>query len=275
MKIPRKLSMTVDCNSVAGNRVIAVCIRMKLRPYFFSKGIMADRKPKIQAIDFLLLAIVLIWTKDGLASGKNQEFQASCRKLGDAVRITATYRDIAPTEDSSQTVKSLKSLSGKTSDPYHHVYGLTHAEPVFSYQFMPRWHIGPDGQVCALPDVSVEIGFSSMRVYLARELKETCRKGVVRDHEMEHVSAWKSHFRAGAKLLESPLRQAFLHARHYPSQADAQVGLKLWVEEEMESLWKRLMTGVITAHRTIDSPLSYNQVNNRLRNCPPDANQPF
>lgn len=226
-------------------------------------------------IDFLLWAMVLLWTKDAPASGKNQEFEANCRKLGNAVKITATYKDIVPREDSSQTVKSLKSLSGKTSDPYHHVYGLTHAEPVFSYQFMPRWHIGPDGQVCALPDVSVEIGFSSMRVYLARELQEACRKGVVRDHEMEHVSAWKSHFRAGAKLLESPLRQAFSQPRYYRTQANAQAGLKLWVEEETKSLWKRLMAGVVSANRTIDSPLSYNQVNNRLRNCPPNANQPF
>jgi hypothetical protein len=235
---------------------------------------MADRKAGIQVVDFLLWIMVLLWTKDGSALGKNQEFQANCRKLGDAVRIAATYKDIASAEDSSQTVKSLKSLSGKTGDPHHHVYGLTHAEPVFSYQFMPRWHISPDGKVCASPDVSVEIGFSSMRVYLARELREACRKGVVRDHEMEHVSAWKSHFRAGAKLLEGPLRQAFSQPRHYPTQADAQAGVKLWVEEEMKSLWKRLMKGVMSAHRAIDSPLSYNQVNNRLRNCPPDVNGP-
>jgi hypothetical protein len=233
---------------------------------------MADRTPGIRLIDFLLWAMVLLWTEDGSASGKTQEFQANCRKLGDAVRVVATYRDIAPAEDSSQAVKSLKSLSGKTSDAYHHVYGLTHAEPAFSYQFTPRWHIGPNGQVCVSPDVSVEIGFSSMRVYLARELREACRKGVVRDHEMEHVSAWKSHFRAGAKLLEGPLRQAFSQPRHYPTQADAQAGVKLWVEEEMKSFWKRLMKGVMSAHRAIDSPLSYNHVNNRLRNCPPDIN---
>lgn len=236
---------------------------------------MADRKPGIQAIDFLFCAMVLLWPKDGSASDKNQEFQANCWKLGDTVRIAAAYRDIVPTEDSSRSVKSLRSLSGKTGDPYHHVYGLTHAEPAFSYRFTPRWHTGPDGQVCALPDVSVEIGFSSMRVYLARELQETCRKGVVRDHEMEHVSAWKSHLRAGAKLLEGPLRQVFSQPRYYRTQADAQAGLKLWVEEEMKLLWKRLMDSAITAHRTIDSPLSYNQVNNRLRNCPPDAHQPF
>ncbi|HVW64545.1 MAG TPA: hypothetical protein VHB01_05980 [Nitrosospira sp.] len=236
---------------------------------------MSDRKPEIRAMGFLLYAMVLLWARDGLASGKNQEFRASCRKLGDAVRIAATYRDIVPTEDSSRSVKSLRSLSGKTGDPYHHVYGLTHAEPAFSYRFMPRWHTGPDGQVCALPDVSVEIGFSSMRVYLARELQETCRKGVVRDHEMEHVSAWKSHLRAGARLLEGPLHQAFSQPRYYRTQAEAEAGLKLWVEEEMKLLWKRLMDSAITAHRTIDSPLSYNQVNNRLRNCPPDARHPF
>jgi hypothetical protein len=229
------------------------------------------REATIRVIDCLIGLTMLLLINNGSASGKNQDFQLNCRKLGNAVEIAVTYRDIAATEDSSQTVKYLKSLSGKSNDPHHHVYGLTRAEPVFSYQFKPRWHVGAKGQVCALPDVSVEIGFSSMHVYLARELQETCRKGVVRDHEMEHVSAWKSHFRAGARLLEGPLRQAFSQPRHYPSQADAQAGLKLWVKEEMNPLWKRLMSGVMSAQRAIDSPLSYHHVRNRLRNCPPSA----
>jgi hypothetical protein len=92
---------------------------------------------------------------------------------------------------------------------------------------------------------------------------------------MEHVSAWKSHFRAGAKLLEAPLRQKFSQPRHYPTKAHAEAGLKLWVEEEMKFFGKRLMDSVISAQRAIDSPISYNQVKNRLRNCPPDPNSPL
>jgi len=233
---------------------------------------MDNQGARIRVMNFLIWSMASLWIKNGSASEENREFKANCRKLGDTVEIVVIYRDIVATEDASHTVKSLKSLSGKTSDPHHHVYGLTHAAPVISYKFKPKWYVGPGGQTCALPDLSVEMGFSSMRIYLAKELQDSCRKGIVRDHEMEHVSAWKSHFRAGAKLLENPLRRAFSQPRHYATEAHAQADLKPWVEGEMKSLQKQLMNGVISAQRAIDSPISYSQVKNRLRNCPPSAN---
>jgi hypothetical protein len=237
--------------------------------------IMDSQEASIRVTDCVIVSMMLLWITDGSASGEIQEFRANCRKLGDTAEIVVIYKDIVVTEDSSRTVKSLKSLSGKTHDLHHHVYGLTHAEPVFNYKFRPKSYVGPGGQTCTLPHVTVEMGFSSLRIYLAKELQESCRKGVVRDHEMEHVSAWKSHFRAGAKLLEAPLRRAFSQPRHYPTKAHAEAGLKLWVEEEMKVFWKHLMDSVISAQRAIDSPISYNQVKNRLRNCPPDANGPL
>jgi hypothetical protein len=203
---------------------------------------------------------------------KNDVFKERCKKLADAATVVVTFVDIATSENSSHTVKSLKSLSGKTGDLHHNVYGLTQAEPTFSYEIRSKWRISPAGKTCMVPDVSVKIGFSSMRVYLARELQDSCRKNIVRDHELEHVSAWKSHFRIGAKLLEEPLRLAFSQPRYYASKARAQADLQPWVEGILKPLHQRMMKSVVSAQRAIDSPISYNHVKNRLRNCPPSAN---
>ncbi len=216
------------------------------------------------------LVLLLLMQNDAAWAG-NDEFQAKCIKLAKAA-VVITFMDITTSENSSHTVKTLKSLSGKTSDPHHNVYGLTHAVPTFSYEIKPRWLIGPAGRTCLVPDVSIKMGFSAMRIYLARELQDNCRKNIVRDHELEHVSAWKSHFRIGAKLLEEPLQQAFSQPRYYASKTQAQVDLRPWMEGVLKPFQHRLMKGVISAQRAIDSPLSYHHVKKRLHACPPSAN---
>ncbi|MBA2658381.1 MAG: hypothetical protein H0U72_02170 [Nitrosospira sp.] len=216
--------------------------------------------------------VLLLLMQNCAAWASNDEFKARCVKLAVAAAVVVTFTDIATSENSSHTVESLKSLSGKTSDPHHNVYGLTHTEPIFSYEIKPRWLIGPAGRTCMVPDVSVKMGFSAMRIYLARELQDSCRKNIVRDHELQHVSAWKSHLRIGAKLLEEPLRLAFSQPRYYASTAQAQADLQPWVEGVLKPLHQRIMKSVTSAQRAIDSSISYTHVKNRLRNCPPSAN---
>jgi hypothetical protein len=215
--------------------------------------------------------VLLLLMQNDVARASNDEFRTACTKLGETVAVVVTFMDIAASENSAHTLKSLKSLSGKTSDPHHNVYGLTQAEPTFSYEIKPRWGINPVGQTCIVLDVSVKMGFSAMRIYLARELQNSCRKNIVREHELEHVSAWKSHFRIGARLLEDPLRRAFSQPRYYASRTQAQTDLQPWAEGVLKPFQQQLMQGVASAHRAIDSPLSYNHVKKRLRACPPSA----
>ncbi|SEK84499.1 hypothetical protein SAMN05216387_103181 [Nitrosovibrio tenuis] len=207
-----------------------------------------------------------------VASANDDRFKADCEKLIGAGKVVVTYTDIVPAEDSSHTIKSLQSMSGKANDAYHSVYGLTHAEPAFRYEINTRWRISPEGQTCMVADVSVKLGFSAMRVYLARELQDSCRKNIVREHELEHVSTWRSHFRIAAKMLEDPLRTAFSQPRYYPSQTQAQADLKPWVEGVLQPFQKQLMNGAAAAQRAIDSPAAYQRVTQRLRTCPPSAN---
>ncbi|SCY61481.1 hypothetical protein SAMN05216420_11045 [Nitrosospira sp. Nl5] len=235
------------------------------------KPMLQERGYRTRIHFFFPSLVLLLLMQNDAAWASNDEFRTACIKLGETVAVVVTFMDIAASENSSHTLKSLKSLSGKTSDPHHNVYGLTQAEPTFSYEIKPRWGISPVGQTCMVPDVSVKMGFSAMRVYLARELQDSCRKNIVREHELEHVSAWKSHFRIGAKLLEDPLRRAFSQPRYYASRTQAQADLQPWAEGVLKPFQQRLMQGVASAHRAIDSPISYNHVKKRLRACPPSA----
>jgi hypothetical protein len=203
-----------------------------------------------------------------MALAGDNSFKADCEKLMGPGKVVVMYTDIVPAEDNSRTVKGLQSMSGKTNDAYHNVYGLTHAEPELRYEFQTRWRTSPDGRTCMVPNVSVKLGFAAMRVYLARELRDNCRRNIVREHELEHVSAWRSHFRIGARMLEEPLRAAFSQPRYYASQTQASADLKPWVEEVLKPLQQRLMNGAMAAQRAIDSPTAYQRVSQRLNACP-------
>jgi hypothetical protein len=207
-----------------------------------------------------------------VASASNDMFKTDCEKLIGPGKVMVMYTDIVAAEDNSRTIKALQSLSGKVDDAYHSVYGLTYAEPEFRYEFQTRWRTSPDGRTCMVPDISIKLGFVAMRMYLARELQDSCRRNIVREHELEHVSAWRSHFRIGARMLEEPLHMAFSQPRYYASETQARADLKPWVESVLKPFQQRLMNGAIAAQRAIDSPGAYQRVTQRLRMCPPSAN---
>lgn len=219
-------------------------------------------------LPLLLLLLLLLLLPERMALAGNDSFKVGCEKLMGPGKVTVVYADVTPAEDSSRTAKALQSVSGKTRDAYHNVYGLTHAEPEFRYEFRTRWRTSTDGQTCMVPDISIKLGFAAMRVYLARELNDSCRRNIVREHEQEHVSAWRSHFRIGARMLEEPLRAAFSQPRYYASQNQARADSRPWVEGILKPLHQHLMNGAVAAQRAIDSPAAYQRVAQRLHACP-------
>jgi hypothetical protein len=232
------------------------------------RSIANDQNGKGRAVSLFVWLLLLLLISERMALASSDTFKADCEKLMGPGKVVVMYTDIVPAEDSSRTVKGLQSMSGKTNDTYHNVYGLTHAEPEFRYEFQTRWRTSPDGQTCMVPDVSIKLGFAAMRVYLARELQDNCRRNIVREHELEHVSAWRSHFRIGGRMLEEPLRTAFSQPRYYASQTQASADLKPWVEGVLKPLQQRLMNSAVAAQRAIDSPAAYQRVSQRLHGCP-------
>jgi hypothetical protein len=223
--------------------------------------------PHLRALSKASVTLVIL-AVNTIATASPDTFRNNCEKTVGPGKIVVTYIDSETIYNSSHSTKSLQSRTGKSSDSYHSIYGLTRAEPSFRLEIRSRLLVSPEGQTCMVPDVSLKLGFSAMNVYLAKELRDSCRKNIVREHELEHVSTWKSHFRIGAKMLEEPLRAAFSRPRHYISEKEAQADLKPWVEEVLKPLQHRLVSSVMTAQRVIDSPSSYERVRQRLHACP-------
>jgi hypothetical protein len=131
--------------------------------------------------------------------------------------------------------------------------------------------VAPDaaGRLCAWPEITITLSLKELTVYLAREIPDTCRRQVIREHEAEHVRVWQQYLRAGARLLESQLRRELAAPYRFPPGADAEAGSRQKLGALLDDKLRGLTEQIGQAQREIDSPASYAQVSGRLRACPP------
>ncbi len=215
------------------------------------------------------LAVTLVCL--GVSCASADDFAERCSALARQVKVSVAFQDLPVVTDESRNVQALNGLSGKRAGGHHNVYGLTHANPYFRLSVVPRTVMDSHGQICAMPDISLSLGFSEIVVYLARELTDQCRRNVVREHEQEHVNTWKAHLRASAQLLTTILRREVGEPRTYASRGEAEAGVRVWADELVTPWAKRILATVSDAQQAIDTPASYAAVVSRLRGCPPVA----
>ena len=195
---------------------------------------------------------------------------ASCTVPLEAAVISVDYSEARLTIDESQPWSYLAGLVGKSPNGHQHVYGLTHAEPGYQVRVTPRF--GKDwrgGAGCAVADVAVTLQLTELKVYLARDIPDSCRREIVREHENEHVRVWQQHMRIGARLMSVALRQELALPRHYESATRAEEDLFARSKMVLETKFAELASDIRRTQQEIDTPASYAQLERRMRACPP------
>lgn len=195
-------------------------------------------------------------------------FEVACQKLAAEAAIRVVFEDRPVSRDDSLGLEALKRLSTSGNNPYHNVLGLTHAEPVASLDVLPRILTDSDGRTCGVSALNLKLGFSAMQVYLASELRDSCRRRIVEEHEQEHVAVWRSHWRAGARMLEGLLRRKLGQPAYFQTPAEADEVLRRRAEALIVPLLKDIENGIEVNQRQIDSPASYQHAAGQLRACP-------
>ena len=198
-----------------------------------------------------------------------QDSADRCAEFAAGAKVGVSFRAGPVTTDESLGIESLNALAGKRAFDNHNVYGLTHAKPYFRSSVTLQVVADGNGRFCTRPDLAIELGYSEVTVYLARELTDPCRREIIRAHEQEHVDTWTAHLRASAQLLQSALLRETVGARVYASREEAETGTRAWAEERVAPWAARIAASVIEAQRAIDTPTSYAGVASRLRACRP------
>jgi len=195
-------------------------------------------------------------------------FNERCEKLAAEANISIVFEDKPITRNDSSKADELTRMAGSGVNRFHNVLGTTHAVPSANMAFSVRFLNDGEGGICAVPSAIVKLGFASLEVRLARELTQPCRRGIVDEHEQEHVAVWRNHLRIGARLLTARLTATYARPDYFRSPADAEQILRERIEEDLSTTLKELHAGIMKAHQQIDSAGSYRDVENRMRACP-------
>lgn len=195
------------------------------------------------------------------------EFEQRCAQLFDPARIVVVYQDQAPERDDTLDVQALEGVAARRGDSRTRILGLTHADVSTQMQISARTLTAPGGRVCAAPMVRVTLGYENFRVYLARDIGNACRRGVVETHEREHVSIWRNYLRAGASLMAHQLRQDLAPPLVYASMALADRGVSRHVQGVVAGHVRQLVASIVEANRQLDTPAAYQVEAGRLQAC--------
>ncbi|KAA3652303.1 MAG: hypothetical protein DWQ11_11820 [Proteobacteria bacterium] len=202
------------------------------------------------------------------ASAAAADFTERCDALAAAARVRVNFTDRPVTHDNRHDTVALGRRAGAAASRHHSVLGLTHATPHRRVEVTARALVDTDGRVCAAPDIVLHLGFSAITVSLARELSTDCQRRVVERHEQHHVAIWRNHYRAGARLIETRLRQPPAAPLYFASQQAMQRELSARVNARIDPLIQQLHAGIGAAHASIDSPTAYREVERQMRACP-------
>ena len=214
-----------------------------------------------------VLSVLLLVSLMNAVETRAQDFAEQCAQLPQQAKEAVAFHDRQVIIDDTRSVQDLNRMRVRAAADYHNVYGVTYAKPGFRLLVAPRTVEDGSGHLCALPDMTIELGFSEFVVYLAKDLTDPCHKDIIRQHEQDHVNTWKSQMRASAQLLTTVLRRDMGEARYYTSRAEAEPAVRAWASELAAPWLKRMLDSVTAAQNAIDTQVSYDTVTSRLRTC--------
>jgi hypothetical protein len=202
------------------------------------------------------------------AFADTETFTARCTKLAEDAKIQVVFEDRVVSRNGHRSISELRLASQTDANRNHSVLGITRAQLSSKWSASIDTLTNSDGRVCAVPSVTVTLGFAALEVLIAKELQDTCRRSIVEAHEQEHVAIWRGHLRAGASLLTPLLQRELAVTNYFADKNSAQSALHQRIEHLIGEKVSVLKSGIRSAHQQLDSPASYLFEEGRMRACP-------
>lgn len=195
-------------------------------------------------------------------------FTARCNKLAEDARIQVVFEDRVVSRNVYRSISELRLASQNYVNPNHSILGITRAQLSSQWVASINTLTDRDGRVCAVPSVTLTLGFTSLEVLIANKLQDTCRRNIVEAHEQEHVAIWRGHLRAASRLLTPLLQRELAVTNYFADTNTAQSVLQQRMEYLIGEKVSALKSGISSAHQQLDSPASYRYEEGRMRACP-------
>jgi len=187
-------------------------------------------------------------------------FETRCNAMP-AAHYQVTIVPLTATEDDSTGFDELTTKSGASPES-HRTYGLTVVN--FGHETESRLRMLEDntsGRTCATPDVDVVLSMQPATVYVARELSgEACQHEATRQHEMQHVAAYRTLLDEAAVQLRADLPPAMAGSWTGPTAADVRGRFDDTLRAFMRDFMRVQHQRLAERQALIDTPEEYARV---------------
>jgi hypothetical protein len=208
----------------------------------------------------------------GLLSACDQlrPFEAMCESRLEPTQIRVVTEPVSYTVNQAHSFAQLTVRGAALVDHGQSILGLTEASlrtqvQVNARGLRTRW----TGRYCMRPDVTVQITFNPMTVYVgADEPRESCRYRITWDHEMRHVAVYQRFLPDIAARIERQLSDHFANRVYFFANGDeAQVHVDKLVAEFLSPLVQSGVAEVRDLQRAVDRPQEYARLDSLRARC--------
>jgi hypothetical protein len=192
-------------------------------------------------------------------------FETRCAAMAPA-RFHVDVVPLTVTEDDTTGVAELTTKSG-ASPQQHRTYGLTVVN--FGHETDSRLHMLEEkssGRTCATPDIDVALSMRPATVYIARELSgNACQHEATRQHEMQHVDAYRTLLDEAAVQLRAELPATVAASWTGPSAGDIRARFDAEMRSFMRDFMRAQHQRLAERQALIDTPEEYERVGRACR----------
>ncbi len=224
---------------------------------------MSDRISMNTRQMFLLIFLMFFC---GATSADETSFEVACSRIAPSlpneVKVSIAGIEI---DESKSTTEDMAVMAGLYNGIDRSIGGLTSAEPLFVSELEPNFALLPDGKgVCARPALKLTVGYSTMNVYMDREIpRGSCIYNAIFSHEMHHVAIYKDYVNHHVDQIKQSIDEKFNGKIYYfPTIFAAKQYMEILGQVFVQHVRDRFLGEVYAEQNALDTQAEYTRMQN-------------
>ena len=226
------------------------------------------RYPRASMRLVVRLAALLAVTAPLAGCNPFESFETACEERLPAAKIEVVAAPVAYSTDLTRSASELAAKGAHSSS--RTLMGLVTTDLKSSVS------LGGSGiadrgksRFCMRPSVTVNLSFSPMTIYVAREHPVgSCAHRITLEHEEKHIAVYQQYLADIATQIDESLRAELgRKVLFFRSEAEGDAHVQKVLEERVGPYVERAMLQVVTLQKQVDSPDEYARLDRVQAEC--------
>jgi hypothetical protein len=220
---------------------------------------------QLSPICIVLLTVIIFYSRVSFAVESVSEDQCFAITTLQPNEVNISIAKIS-IDESRSTSEDMAVMAGLYNGIDRSIGGLTSAEPLIDYKVDPNLALLPDEKgVCARPSIKLTIGYSSMNIYMDREIAHSsCIYNVIFAHEMHHVAIYKDYISRNFEQIKQSAENKF-NGRTYVFNSifEAKQYIEILGQVFIQHVREKFLSEVSAEQVALDSQTEYTRMKNQ------------